>query len=373
MARRKKREEHQNHEAWAIPYGDLVTLLLAFFVVMYAISQVNAGKYRVLSDSMVAAFRGSPGAAEPVQVGEQPGGARSDLSLPNAALQRPDPRHLVPNTPTDADVSHSTSVQPLPMPTLGAEAAPTPADALHRVADAVESAMQDLIASHAVVVRRHDLWVEVELRTDILFPSGAAVLAPAATPVIEKLGDALRAFPNPVRVEGYTDNRPINTTQFPSNWELSAARAATVLQVLARRGVDPARLSVLGLGEYRPVASNATPEGRNANRRVLLVIESTNEAPAPAATQLAGVEPAAPASSAAPATPAAPAPPATAAAPTAPESAVVRAAAPAAAPAASESAASPTVASPPPLPQIQAAAPSGAMAGAVPSLTPAVH
>jgi chemotaxis protein MotB len=288
MRRRRKHEEHQNHEAWAIPYGDLVTLLLAFFVVMYAISQVNAGKYRVLSDSMVAAFRGSPAAVDPVQVGEQEGGPPAELRItgsPSLPIH-PEVRRLAGSL-TDPDVKRVAAIQPVPLPALGAEPVPNPAtSAMNRVADAVETAMQDLVASKTVVVRRHDLWVEVELRTDVLFPSGAAQLAPGAIGVIEKLAGALAAFPNPIRVEGYTDNRPINTVQYPSNWELSAARAATVVGVLARHGVDPTRLSVLGLGEFRPVTSNATPEGRNANRRVLLVIQNPGD-PATDATATA--------------------------------------------------------------------------------------
>jgi chemotaxis protein MotB len=292
MGRRRKHDEHQNHEAWAIPYGDLVTLLLAFFVVMYAISQVNAGKYRVLSDSLVAAFRGSPTVLDPVQVGEQQGGPQSELRIAGAPPlpRHPDARRINPGSLTDPDAEHVDATQPVPLPTLGAEPVPNEATAaINRVADAVETAVQDLVASKAVVVRRHDLWVEVELRTDILFPSGAAQLAPGATGVIEKLADALAAFPNAIRVEGYTDNRPISTLQYPSNWELSAARAATVVEVLARHGVDPTRLSVLGLGEFRPIASNATPEGRNANRRVLLVIQSPTDpaADATAATPAA--------------------------------------------------------------------------------------
>jgi chemotaxis protein MotB len=229
---------------------------------------------------------------DPVQVGEQQGGPQSELRIAGAPPlpRHPDARRINPGSLTDPDAEHVDATQPVPLPTLGAEPVPNEATAaINRVADAVETAVQDLVASKAVVVRRHDLWVEVELRTDILFPSGAAQLAPGATGVIEKLADALAAFPNAIRVEGYTDNRPINTLQYPSNWELSAARAATVVEVLARHGVDPTRLSVLGLGEFRPIASNATPEGRNANRRVLLVIQSPTDpaADATAATPAA--------------------------------------------------------------------------------------
>lgn len=130
-----------------------------------------------------------------------------------------------------------------------------------------------------VIVRNHGGWVEVEIRNDILFGSGSAILAAAASePVIGLLADVLRTVPNPVRVEGHTDNIPIRNTMFPSNWELSAARAASVVRLLSARGLDPSRLAVLGLGEFRPVAGNDTPEGRDANRRVLVVILGSDSA-----------------------------------------------------------------------------------------------
>ena len=97
--------------------------------------------------------------------------------------------------------------------------------------------------------------------------------------MLTQLAETLKPFPNPIRVEGHTDNRPISTRAFPSNWELSAARAASVVHLFTRAGMDPARLAVIGLGEYRPAQSNATPEGRNANRRVLLVILGSGNRP----------------------------------------------------------------------------------------------
>ena len=130
-----------------------------------------------------------------------------------------------------------------------------------------------------IAVRRESTWVEVEIRTDILFASGVADLSAGALPPLNILATTLARYPNPVRVEGHTDNRPINTTTFPSNWELSAARAASVVHLFAKGGVDPARLAVIGLGEFRPAQSNDTVEGRNANRRVLIVILGDDQAP----------------------------------------------------------------------------------------------
>jgi len=129
------------------------------------------------------------------------------------------------------------------------------------------------------VVRRHGVWVEVEIRTDILFPSGVATLSPQAQNVLNQLSETLKPFPNNIRVEGHTDNRPIKSAAFPSNWELSAARAASVVHLFTKSGMDPSRLAVIGLGEYRPAQSNDTEQGRNINRRVLLVILSGNSQP----------------------------------------------------------------------------------------------
>src|SRR5579862_8047514 len=279
---RKRHEEHTNHEAWAIPYGDLVTLLLAFFVVMYALSTLNEGKYRLLSDSLYAAFRGEPRTLEPVQLGQHQAGAGADSHTGVLQQQRPDPQHA----PAAGQLVKLAPLTPQVAPTRAAELAAQAAQreaALARVADQVTSALGDLVKRNLMTVRRKEMWVEVELRTDILFTSGSAQPAPAAVPVLARLGQALAPLPNAVRVEGYTDNVPIRTSVFYSNWELSAARAGSVVRVLSGEGIDPERLAVVGYGEQRPVQSNDTAEGRNANRRVVVVILSVENPPADAA------------------------------------------------------------------------------------------
>jgi chemotaxis protein MotB len=254
--RQRKHEEHANHEAWAIPYGDLVTLLLAFFVVMYAISSVNEGKYRVLSDSMVSAFGGTPKTIAPLQIGDQP---------------------ILGNS-----IGNLGAAQPIPPPTPVQLTAPDPeALALRTMAEQLTEAMSDLIDQELVVVRRSETYVEVEIRTDILYASGSAELNPKAIEVIRLLGQTLAPFPNDIRVEGYTDDRPIRSAAFRSNWELSAGRAASVVHVMMEAGLPGPRLSVLAYGEHRPVAPNDTEAGRNANRRVVLVIAG---APSPRTT-----------------------------------------------------------------------------------------
>jgi chemotaxis protein MotB len=314
MARKKKHEEHGNHEAWAIPYGDLVTLLLAFFVVMYAISSVNEGKYRILSDSLVAAFRGSPRTMEPIQVGSKQVGSGADLEVSIVAQQTLEgqPRQMLEAVPIAEDKPHFNGMRQM---VKRGQAMPDAASAeterlLGKVAEDVERALQELVDEKQVVVRRFVDRVEVEIRTDILFGSASAELSKRAQAIIERLSDALAPFPNPVRVEGHTDDMPIRTRAYPSNWELSAARAATVVHIMSTRGLAPQRLAVLGYGEFRPLETNATPEGRNQNRRVLLVVtgavgESTPApadaaAPQPASTQSAPAAPDAPVSAAAP-------------------------------------------------------------------------
>jgi chemotaxis protein MotB len=269
MARRKKHEEHTNHEAWAIPYADLMTLLLAFFVVMYAISTVNEGKYRVMADALTAAFGGAPRTINPVQVGNhQLQGADFDRPSPikSGAKQGPSAPSPAPNVTLLAAMASQMNMSVTAQGMQNAERE------LDRIASDIEKAMKPLVDQKMVVIRRAQLWLEVQINSDILFPTGSAALEPSAQDTVSKLADVLVSVPNGVRVEGYTDDRPIRTYQFPSNWELSAARAASVVHLFVRDGIPPERLAMIGYGEFRPIGDNATLEGRNSNRRVLLVI-----------------------------------------------------------------------------------------------------
>ena len=264
MARKKKHEEHVNAEAWAIPYGDLVTLLFALFTVMYAMSSVNEGKFRVLSDSMIAAFRGTPKSMQPVNIGDKQAGKGGDKPLVGIS-----PTALMKIKVATAD----GQLAPRALAVIAGDAEPTDAPGtLIRMQRAVEDAMQALIDANLVTVRRENMWLEIEINTDILFPSGAAGFAASAEPVLGKLAEVLKPFPNPIRVEGHTDDRPVHTAAYPSNWELSAARAASVVHQFTKAGIDPLRLEIVGFGEFHPRRPNATPEGRNANRRVAILV-----------------------------------------------------------------------------------------------------
>jgi chemotaxis protein MotB len=137
--------------------------------------------------------------------------------------------------------------------------------------------MGELIEQGMVRVRRFRFWLEIEINTSILFPSGSAELEADAVPALTAVAAVLRQYRNPVRIEGFTDNVPISTYLFPSNWELSSARAHTVLHLLVREGIAPERLAGVGHGEFKPVASNETPDGRRQNRRVVIVVLADEE------------------------------------------------------------------------------------------------
>jgi len=275
-ARRHHEEEHVNHEAWAIPYGDLITLLLAFFVVMYSISSVNEGKYRALSDSLMRAFKSPATSMKPVQIGKvSRRGSQRDNAL---QVSRPAEIMQVGGPHVSVDERESTLAMPQVARATDAELDKAASAAQKRqldgIADEIRASMQSLIDRKDVVVRELPAGLEVEIKTDILFPSGVARLAPAARPALKRLAETLAKFPNPLQVEGHTDNRPINTARYPSNWVLSAARAATVVHLFSQQGIAPGRMSVHGHGEQRPIADNDTAAGRNANRRVVVVIRT---------------------------------------------------------------------------------------------------
>ncbi len=247
MRQQKSQDDGENLDRWLLSYADFITLLFAFFVVLYGISSINEGKYRVLSDSLTDAFKATPRSMEPVQVGE------ISRERPDAVIEN---QHQPSAPPDEARDQGGQDMQ------LN----------LKEMADEIERSLSGLIRDEVVGVRRADNWLEIEINTSILFTSGSARLVDSAVPVLQRIARILKPFPNPINVEGFTDNRPINTPTYPSNWELSAARAASVVHLFTRAGVDPRRMTAIGYGEYRPIADNSTPEGRSKNRRVVLAI-----------------------------------------------------------------------------------------------------
>ena len=283
MARRRRQhEEHENLERWLVSYADFITLLFAFFVVMYAVSSINEGKYRVLSQTLNAVFAETPRSEDPIQIGEAP---RDMLALPDGPLaerqstadtadQQTPPGENVPAAEGDA-ASHSGASAQTPAAQDVAEQAAsgsTGDGSTQRAADEITISMQEYIDQGLVQVNQRKGRVEIEMQDRMLFGSGDARLSPDALRALREIAQTLKRLPSHVQVEGHTDNVPIATAAFPSNWELSAARAASVVHFLARSGIEPWRMAAVGLGEHRPIAENTDEQGRAANRRVTIVL-----------------------------------------------------------------------------------------------------
>ena len=261
MRRRKRPQLTENHERWLVSYADFITLLFAFFVVMYSTAAVNVGSFRVLSDSIVRAF-GLPGVSFDPTRPAGDGTRSSSLGTPSTAA---------------ADAAR------VPLQAAGNardESAPTRrgdprTDAgVQGVKAALQSAVGDLAAPERLAISAGDAGVEIRIPARMLFPSGSPSLLADSVPLLRRLARTLSALPNDVVVEGHTDDQPIRNGRFPSNWELSTARAAAVTRLLDDEGVDPTRLSAVGFGENRPIAANDSDEGRAENRRVVIVVRS---------------------------------------------------------------------------------------------------
>jgi len=255
MVRRKiKPEESENHERWLISYADFITLLFAFFVVMYSVSSVNEGKYRVLSKSLDDAFSSK----KTVQQGNDPMAVSEGSSKINPIKLD----HLMTLTP---EVQKSREISA----TVMAERR-----RLKQISSQFKAVLEPYIKQNLVAVKENDFWLELELKSKILFASGEADLTPRALPIIKKIAEIIRRTRNMINVEGHTDNVPIDTVEFPSNWDLASARAASVVRQLVEDGINPARLAAVGYGEFHPIADNNSVDGRFKNRRVLLVLLS---------------------------------------------------------------------------------------------------
>lgn len=246
--RRQPRDEPHNKERWLISYADFITLLFAFFVVMYSVSSVNEGKYKVLSETLTGVFNAPQRSFQPIEVGDQP---QRSLNAPAESVIPPAVTDAPQNTRMDAQAR---------------------TEALRAMADQLTMEFDELISQGVVTLETSDQWLELNLPSSLLFGSGDAEPHYDAFEVVKKIATVLRNRDNAVRVEGFTDNQPISTSRFPSNWELSAARASAVVRMLVMEGIEPERLAAIGYGQYQPVARNDTEEGRRRNRRVVLLI-----------------------------------------------------------------------------------------------------
>ncbi|HEA53988.1 hypothetical protein LCGC14_1971010 [marine sediment metagenome] len=246
--RRQPQDDLHNKERWLISYADFITLLFAFFVVMYSVSSVNEGKYKVLSETLSGVFNAPQRSFQPIEVGDQP--PRPEVTVSE---------DVIPPAVTEA-------------PRNSEQESAERTEALRNMADQLAVEFGDLINRGVVTLETNERWLALNLPDSLLFGSGDAEPHYDAFGVVEKIAKVLRNRDNAVKVEGFTDNEPIRTRQFPSNWELSAARAAAVVRMLGMDGVEPDRMAAVGYGQHQPLARNDTEEGRRRNRRVVLLI-----------------------------------------------------------------------------------------------------
>jgi chemotaxis protein MotB len=293
--RRGAAVEHENEERWLLTYADMLTLLFALFMVLFSISSVNISKYQVLQQSLKSAFSGSilPGGHAILQSGSQ-----STAQHTPATAAVPSIVPLVP-TPTSRSSSSTGSANtPAAKAAQAANAKPLSnaqlQAALNSMAASVAEeqnfkALQKKLNAYAkahgfssqvqTVIERRGLVVRV-LTDKLLFDSGQATLQPAGDPLLEEVAMLLNVDKtHPITVEGNTDTQPIATSQFPSNWELSTARATTVVRFLIAHRVNAGRLAAAGYAALHPVDSNATAAGRARNRRVDIVLMRLNPVP----------------------------------------------------------------------------------------------
>lgn len=241
--RQEEPEKPQNHERYLLTYADMITLLMTFFVVMYAMSQVETTKYTAMSESLMEAFN-MPG----VQAEEGKGG------------------HSL--SPTDS------SLKPPP----GTGLSPKKESTKNPFSERARSTLKTDINTGAVRVNTEARGIVVALAGDFFFEQGSATLGAGAVPVLTKIAELARDLPNPVVVEGHTDAAPMpRNDRFSSNLMLSAARAVNVAETLELLGLDPARVSAAGYGDSKPARSNDSPEGRAYNRRVEILFQFAAE------------------------------------------------------------------------------------------------
>lgn len=218
-------DDYEDTQRWLLPYADFITLLFSVFVVMYSVSNVQEIKFKALSDSLAIALN-----------------SKEVEKIPEADIKKV--------TQTNSLDSNIVSIE-----------------------DALQIELNDLILQDKVRIIHEQNWVSVEINDSLIFKSGQVELEPEFVDELKHISEILVKYPNTVQVEGHTDNQKVTiTNHFPSNWELSAARASGVVRCLIENGVPSSRLEAVGLAENHPIDTNETPEGRFHNRRVSLKI-----------------------------------------------------------------------------------------------------
>jgi len=269
MARRQKKQQAEapeNSERWLVSYADFITLLLGFFIILYSMSNADTEKYQKLAASLNGAFSGSqylfegfPGesllegfAGDSQTEGIDGGLAETEQEKAGEGKQ-------------DGGLGEDIG---------GLGAAGIEALSMAQMKSDIEALASELNLGDSIVVVIDDLGIHIRIKDTVLFDSAKATINPSAEPIMEKIGMIIRALPNNyLRVEGHTDNLPINNSQFASNWELGANRATNVTKLLIKKcGITPTKITAISHGEFRPIASNNTAEGRAQNRRVEILI-----------------------------------------------------------------------------------------------------
>ena len=231
MRRKKKGEEHENLERWLITYADLITLLLAFFIMMYTFSKNDTQKYQEVTGHLKTIFTGGPSVAA---AGSAPGTAPFEI--------------------------------PLKVPATGED-----------VKDKLEGEIKKLTGNDAmdknISVITDERGIVIRIMDQAFFDEGKADLKDRAKHTLDTIAPVVRTISNPIRVEGHTDNTPIATSEFRSNWELSVRRATEVVRFfIVKHDLAPMRVSAVGYSEYRPLAPNDTPANRSRNRRIEIIV-----------------------------------------------------------------------------------------------------
>jgi chemotaxis protein MotB len=246
---RPKHAEHENHERWLVSYADFITLLFAFFVVMFASSQTDKSKAKQISEAVEKALKEGHSVSIPPAVAKVLGGTVDDVGQGNAQMHGPGGAQKAAKEAQQEVMELTYSLK-----TLSAQ-------------------LEDEIKQGKVEVSMTPRGIVVSLKQAAFFSSGTDAVDLSTMPTLEKVAGALKAVSNPVRIEGHTDSIPIHTAKFHSNWELSAARSIAIMEVMSSRfEISPQRLAIAGYADTVPVADNDTPEGRARNRRVDLVI-----------------------------------------------------------------------------------------------------
>jgi chemotaxis protein MotB len=236
-----------NNERWLVSYADFITLLFAFFVVMFASSQSDKAKAQKVAEAITEAFEGKKPAATVAAV---LGGTIDDKGQGNAMMQGPGGVYKPSEEKKDQKLAEL-------LPSL----------------KVLSEELKNEIEAGRIQISMEQRGLVVSFQQAALFPSGEDVIAADAYPGLEKVAAAIRKISNPVRLEGHTDSRPINTARFHSNWDLSAARSIALLELFGSRfGLPRNRMSIAGYAETAPASSNDTEEGRARNRRVDIVI-----------------------------------------------------------------------------------------------------